>query len=77
MACISKEENRFFFSLCTFFVVFFPHFSSSLSLVFSQIFQRTLSRQVDIVGEFLPYSIDLCSMNCPFFYHVQRKTSNG
>lgn len=66
-----------FFLFMHLFCCFFPHFSSSLSLVFSQIFQRTLSRQVDIVGEFLPYSIDLCSMNCPFFYHVQRKTSNG
>ena len=77
MACISKEENRFFSLYAPFLLFFFPHFSNSLSLVFSRIFQRTLSRQVEIVGEFLPYSKDLCSMNCPFFYHVQIKTSNG
>lgn len=77
MACISKEENRFFSLYAPFLLFFFPHFSNSLSLVFSRIFQRTLSRQVEIVGEFLPYSKDLCSMNCPFFYHVQRKTSIG
>ena len=77
MACISKEENRFFSLYAPFLLFFFSHFSNSLSLVFSRIFQRTLSRQVEIVGEFLPYSKDLCSMNCPFFYHVQRKTSIG
>lgn len=72
-----RRKTAFFPLYAPFFVVFFSHFSNSLSLVFSRIFQRTLSRQVDIVGEFLPYSKDLCSMNCPFFYHVQRKTSNG
>lgn len=72
-----RRKTAFFLFMHLYCCFFFFHFSNSLSLVFSRIFQRTLSRQVEIVGEFLPYSKDLCSMNCPFFYHVQRKTSNG